>query len=379
MIYPKEFQSRVHKVTMQMANLGLNALVVFDDESILRGGNVRYLTNFFNPIPPRVSAVIISPGGVTLSVDPGLSNTAFRLSKQDSWVEDVIGSRNGVGEHDLAQEIATTLHKANIHNGKIGVDGLHLVTEPVAKSIRAALSDFELVEKTGIVDRLRMVKSPSEFEIIDEALRLADVGVTAFTKAVKAGAPLYLSVMEAESAAMAQGAQSLPMFMGAGTPFIWGTNHGRQVYKEGDMVAIEANARFQGYYGQVCRSFVIGKASAKQRQVLDATMEAYQKAASMLKPGVRASEIFVAVNKEIKKAGCEPVPMRQGHGMGLTIAESFNIYEGDETEMEAGFYVMIHPIVVFEEGHVILGNCFRVTETGSEDLGKAEFCYEVRQ
>ena len=63
--------------------------------------------------------------------------------------------------------------------------------------------------------------------------------------------------------------------------------------------------------------------------------------------------------------------------MGLTIAEGFNIFEGDDTEMEAEFYVMIHPIVVYEEGHVILGSCPRITETGSEELDKAEFRLKV--
>lgn len=377
MFSQEEFQSRMSKVTAEMSNLGLNALVILDNESIMDGGNIRYLTNFFNPVPPRVAAVIITPVGVTLSVNPGLRGTAFRLAHQNSWVKDVIGVRSGLWGHALAQDIRQTLDKAKLVGGKVGIDGLHLVTEPVAKSIRAALSDFELVEGTGIVERLRMVKSPAEFEMIREALRLTDVGVTAFMKAVQAGDPLYLSVNEGECAAKAQGAQSASVFMGAGTPFIWGTNHGSQVYKEGDMVSAEFNAQFEGYYGQVCRSFVIGKASAEQKRVYDTALRSYQEMASMLKPGIRASELFTLGNEVIKRAGCEPVPMRAGHGMGLTIAEGFDIYEGDDTEMQPGFYVMIHPEVAFKEGLIIVGNCLRVTETGSEELGKAEFRLEV--
>ena len=106
-------------------------------------------------------------------------------------------------------------------------------------------------------------------------------------------------------------------------------------------------------------------------------MEAYQKAVSVLKPGVRAAEVFASMNEVIKRAGCEPVPMRQGHGMGLTLAEGFNIFEGDDTEMQPGFYLMIHATALLEEGIVILGSCLRLTETGCEELGKAEFRLEV--
>jgi len=360
--------------------MGLSALVVIDNESHMVGGSIRYLTNFFSSLPPRIGALIVTPTGATLSVSPGFRGSTFRLASQTAQVKDVIGTRSGLWGHDLAQDIWKALDKAKVV-GRVGIDGLNVVTQPLATSIRAALSSFELIEQTGIVEKLRMFKSPAEWESIREAVRLADIGITALRKAVKADGLVDLSIAEQEYAAKVQGAEAASVFMGTGmgtgNPWIWGTYHGLQVYKEGDMVSAELNAKFQGYYGQVCRSFVIGKASAKQKHAYNAAMEAYQKEASMIRPGAIASEIHAAGNEVIKKAGLEPLLMRSGHGMGLTIAEGFDIYEGDNTEIQPESYVMIHPVAPLEEGVVILGNCFRVTETGCEELGKAEFHLEI--
>lgn len=382
MFSQEEFESRVSKVRAGMSEMGLSALVALDNESYMNGGNVRYLTNFLSTLSPQVGAVVITPERVTLCVNPGFRGSAFRLANEVSWVKDVIGTRSELWGHSMAQDIKSALNKAKVIHGKIGVDGLDLITKPMDKSVRAALTDFELVENTGIIDRLRMTKSPAECDVIREAARLADLGLEAFMKAVKAGGSVSASISEGEHTAKVHGAESAFMFMSPSDAlFIWGGNtcHGSRgkMYKEGDMVSCELNAAFQGYYGQVARSFVIGRASEKQKRVCDTCLEAYIKSSSVLKPGVTASEVCIAGKEIIKKAGYEPMLMRDGHGMGLTIAEGFNLLEDDNTEIKPGYYVMIHNVVPFDEGVIILGNGFLVTETGCEDLHKVEFNLEI--
>jgi Xaa-Pro aminopeptidase len=149
------------------------------------------------------------------------------------------------------------------------------------------------------------------------------------------------------------------------------------------MVCFEVSARFQGYWGQATRTCVIGKPSEKQRHIYETVMEAYQAMRSLLKPGIRASELFAVRNRVFTRAGYDtPVllhGMRAGHGMGLTMAEGFDIYESDDTEMQSGFYLEIHDMVgVPEEGQLAtLGNALLVTETGCEELNQAEYRLQV--
>lgn len=378
----KEYESRVNKVRTEMSNRGLSALVILDNESYMDGGNLRYLTNFLDTLTPKVGAVVVTSAGVTLCVNPGFRGCAFRAANQVSWVKDMIGTRSGLWGQSIAQDIKTALTKANVIKGKIGVDGFHLVTEPVAKSVRAVLSGYELVENTGIVDKVRMVKSPAEFEVICEASRLADIGLEAFIKAIKPGVSVATSISDGEHTAKAHGAESAFMIgTPSDSPFMWGVGalHSSlgEIYKEGDMVAIELNAGYQGYYGQVARSFVIGKASAKQKRIYDTAMAAYEKSVAMLKPGVKASEVFKVGIDILTGAGYERLQMRNGHGMGLTIAEGFNVIESDDTEIRPGFYVMIHINAPHDNGVILVGNALRVTEAGCEELNKVKFRLEL--
>ena len=380
----QEFQSRLNKVIAGMSDLGLDALVVIDDERRIGGGSVRYLTNYYGSISLAPAALVLTPPDVTLCLVPGFLGSSFKVAHQQSpWVKEVLGTRAGFWGADFAQDIRKALDKAKPMVRRVGFDGLDLMAETLAKKIRAAHRDVELFENTGIVERIRLVKSPSECEVIREAARLTDIGITAFMDSIKAGNPQYVSTAKAKEASKVQGAEEVIVFMGAGNPWIWGEHRGSQVYKDGDMVCFEVSAKFQGYWGQVARTCIIGNPSGKQRHIYETVMVAYREMKSMLKPGVRASELFGARNRVLIKAGYDTPGllhgMRAGHGMGLTIAEGFDIFEGDHTVIQPGFYLEIHDMVTIpEEGQVAIGgDALLMTETGYEELNQAEYRPQV--
>jgi len=376
-----EFQGRIKRVGDAMAELGLGAVVVLDIESPTGGGNVRYMTNFSNPLPQTPAAAVIVPPDVTLCVPPGFFDSAFRVAGQRGpWLKEVTGTRHGFWGADFGKDIKSALDKAGLApKAKVGIDGLGQMPENLAGGIRAALRDLELVEETGIVERARLVKSPAECEAIREASRLADIGITAFMDSLKAGDPQYLSANNAEHAARAQGAGDAFVYMAGGIPWFWGKYRGSQAFREGDMVCAEFNAIFEGYYGQLCRSCVIGKPSKKQRHILETAQAAYQEMAALVKPGVKASELFAAGDKVIVAAGFEAQPIRAGHGMGLTMAEGFDIFGTDHTALQPGFYLEIHVMVGDhkEAQCAVAGDALLVTESGYKALNKAEFRLEA--
>ena len=176
MFSEQEFRGRIKKVSAGMSDLRLDALVVIGDERPIGGGNVRYLTNYYNPLPLIPAAVVITPLDVTLCVSPGFFGSSFWVARQQSpWLNNVVGTRVGFWGVDLAKDIKDAMDKAELIGRRIGLDGLGLMPETLAKSIRASLRDAELVENTCIVERARLVKSPFEFEAIREAARLTDI------------------------------------------------------------------------------------------------------------------------------------------------------------------------------------------------------------
>ena len=382
MISKKEFQARLDKVVAEVTKRKLKALIIIDSEHRSGGGNVRYLSNFFSPQNLGVNTMVISPEGTTLIVNPGFKGMSVVVAKKVSWIEDIVGTRRRFwGYHDVAQDIKDVLNKYKITRGRIGADGIALATEPVSNSIRAALSSFQLVENTGIVEKVRMVKSPAELKLAREASRLADVGMTALLKGVKPGKSLNVSVSEGIHAATIEGLESGFPYWSSGKPINWRkTERGSVVYKKGNIFASEFNSCFEGYFGQVCRSIVLGKASAKQEYAYEVALEAYRTALSMIKPGVTGVEIAAAANKVVARDGNKPADMKLGHGMGLSMGEGFEFYESNEpdhlVEMVPGFYGALHVNGPIDE-KLVLGNAFVVTKTGCEEVNKIEFRFEV--
>jgi Xaa-Pro aminopeptidase len=383
MIPQKEFENRINQARARMAEMGLKALILLDSESHLNGGNVRYLTNFVGPISPELVAAVVTADRAAVCTQPGLKGSAIKIAKQSPLVNDVFGTRSGLWGFSAEKDIKNALDAAKITHCKIGLDGISFANESMAKAIRTTLSGFELVENTRIVEEMRMVKSAAEIKSIREAARLADIGWKAFQKSIKPGGSVASAISEGEHAAKVAGAEESFMFMSPSEkPFVWGNNSGqgarRVVFKEGDMVSGELNARYDGYCAQVARAFVIGKASAEQKRYWEAGLEALKRSVAMLKPGATAAEIYLPGDVAIKEAGFKPVAHRNGHGMGLTIAEGMNVIDTDHTPMKPGYYLAVHiNAPLHEDAVILLGGGFMVTETGYDDLHKVEFTLQI--
>jgi Xaa-Pro aminopeptidase len=378
MFSEEHLRNRVNKVITSMSEAKLDALVILDDDHWAGGGNVRYLTNCYPLFTRQPMAMVITPQDTTLCVIPGLANSGVVAAKQQCRWVNVVGSRLGLWGACFGKDIKNALDKAKIRGGKVGIDGLGVMSESLSKSIREELKDIHLNEQTGIIERIRMIKDPSEVKAIREAVRLADIGITTFMNSIESGEPQYIAVSKSENASKIAGAEAVLVFMGVGAPWIWGQYPGSRYYKDGDMISVEYNARFQGYWGQVNRTCVIGKLSDKQKHIYQLAFDSYKAIESAVRPGVTCSELYKIGAEVIAKDGFRKPP-RQGHGMGLTIAEGYEIDENDHTALNRGYYTMVHTMVTIPEEGVCasIGNPLLVTDKSHEALSKAEYRMQI--
>jgi Xaa-Pro aminopeptidase len=184
-----------------------------------------------------------------------------------------------------------------------------------------------------------------------------------------------VAVAAGEQAAKTAGAEDVSVYLGTGTPWIWGKYRGQATFEDGGMVAVEFNTRFEGYYGQVARSGAIGTVTVRQRHVFEASVNAYHAMRDRLRPGTTAADIFEAGDVIVREAGFSSQQLRAGHGMGLTYGEGFDIYRGDRTEMQPGYVVMLHAMAPApEEGLVgFSGDTLLVTVDGCETINRAPY------
>jgi Xaa-Pro dipeptidase len=94
-----------------------------------------------------------------------------------------------------------------------------------------------------------------------------------------------------------------------------------QVIREGSIVMIDDGCTVEGYQSDITRTFVLGKASDKMKQVFDIVHQAQAAALATARPGVECGAVDEAARKVITDAGFGPAykyfTHRLGHGMGM--------------------------------------------------------------
>ena len=367
----REFLGRTAKVRELMVQKGLAALIIFDNDRMAGGGSVRYLSNFFSTDPFSPAAVVLLPGEEpTLCIAPGFQGCQFTWARERSFIRKVKGTSSGGWNVDWVKDITEALFEANLSGGKVGIDGINLMPLRMLERLKGELSGSGVEDVTGLVERVRLIKSRAETGLLRRAAELSRAGFAAFVRAAKPGVLQARAIAQAELAVRKSGAEEAMMFMGTGVPWIWGSRRGDLTFESGAMVAAEFNARYQGYLGQICRTFFLGKPTRKQRAVHDAVVTAYDRMTASVRPGVTAAELFEIGMAVLSRAGFEYSGVRFGHGLGLNLAEGFSIEPGDRTPIGAGTCLVVHPNVALPPSGLsaIHGDTLLVGEDGVEVL-----------
>ena len=85
------------------------------------------------------------------------------------------------------------------------------------------------------------------------------------------------------------------------------------IFKDGDIVKIDVGVMVNGAIGDSAYTVVVG---GGHDNLLKASREALSKAISIIKPGIRISEIGRVIEATIKSYGFQPIKNLSGHGLG---------------------------------------------------------------
>lgn len=94
-----------------------------------------------------------------------------------------------------------------------------------------------------------------------------------------------------------------------------------RVLNEGDLVNIDVSAELNGFYGDNGGSFVLGEDINKKQALVDASIEALHNAISIIKGGVKISEVGRIIERTAKNKGYKVVKNLGGHGVGRGLHE----------------------------------------------------------
>jgi len=232
-------------------------------------------------------------------------------------------------------------------------------------------------ETTALLDRLLMHKLPAEIAALRRAAQMADDAYAVFRDAVKPGRRQYEVVADIEAYLRRRGCPDNFMIIGSGGKDVFGmTPPSERRIAPGDLVTTELTPAVAGYFAQICRTLVVGKATDPQRRAFDVFREALAAGIAAVRPGATASDVARAENDVFRKHGLGEYTTSKwtrvrGHGLGLFCDSKPHLLEDVDTPLAPGMALIVHPNTYHPEvGYVVLGDAVVVTETGVEVLCK---------
>ena len=362
-----EREQRLERARALLAEHKIDALVIATGTSLnyftgLRWGQSERFFAWVLPVKgsPFVVCPVFEEGRVRERMEAKPATLpAASTTKVYTWNED---------ENPYAL-LAKALKDTGITTGKIGVE--ERTQFAFSDGIAHASPSLTAVSGTPITFGCRAVKSQAELDL----MRLANnVTLQVYEAVYKSAQPGMTNRQFSELVSAAYLRCGFPGDASCQVAEYSALPHGSlqpQVIRENEIILIDDGCTVEGYQSDMSRTFVLGKATDKQRQVFDIVHKAQAAALSAARPGIPCHAIDDAARKVITDAGYGPdykhFTHRLGHGIGMDGHEWPYLVRGNTTPLAAGMTFSDEPgIYITGEFGVRLEDDWVVTPNGGE-------------
>lgn len=351
-----ELQRRWRMVRERMREQGIDALVMQNSSDWI-GGYVRWFSNqpatngypitIVFPLDEGMSLIEQGPfGGVRVASDSEAkeSGIARRLTTPS------YASVHYSGSYD-AEIAVTELKRLNVR--RVGFVAPSAMYHSFGRHLQEALKAQEVVDATDLVDGIKAIKSEEERDFIrlvaamqDEVLArvrefirpgLKDFEIAAYAQYVGQQLGSEQGIFLCSSAAPGQAASFRPRAM-----------QGRTLAKGDVYSLLVENNGAGGFYAEVSRMFVMGRASQEIRDAHAQVLEAQRYALTLLKPGAACTDIFAQHNDWLRTRGLAPERRISIHGMGYDMVERPLIRNDETMRIQQHMAIVVHPGILNE-------------------------------
>ncbi|APX72186.1 Xaa-Pro dipeptidase [Companilactobacillus allii] len=230
-----------------------------------------------------------------------------------------------------------------------------------------------LFQAGQIIDAMRVVKSPEEIAY----LRIScEIACRAFNRIVK---DIRVGVTEKELAAklslymVEEGADTQPygniLISGKTTSLLHGIPSSKAV-EYGDFVLMDYGCQYHGYMSDMTRTVVVGKPTAKQKEVYEYAKRSLEASEAVIKAGISTKIVYPASLEPLK--GTEYTKLtydKIGHSIGLFVHEYPYLAETFDDIIETGTVLTVEPgIYIPNWGGVRIEDQILVTDDGYENM-----------
>lgn len=265
--------------------------------------------------------------------------------------------------------VAQGLKERGIATGKLGIE--ETIKFVFSDGIAKASPQTTLASATPVTAGCRMIKGPHEIAL----MRLASQVTLSVYEAVYHS--LHDGMTQGDVSALVDKAYERTGFPGDAsvmvdeyTAFPHGSNTPQHL-REGSIIMLDDGCVVDGYQSDITRTFTLGKATDKMKQVFDIVHRAQSAALAAARPGAECGSVDAAARKIITDAGYGPdykyFTHRLGHGLGMDEHEWPYLVRGNPTKLQTNITTSNEPgIYIRGEFGIRLEDDMHITENGAE-------------
>lgn len=344
---------RLEKLRAQMKQQGLEALF------ITRAPNRQYITGFTG----SAGVVLVTATQAILVVD-----TRYTIQAKEQAPDwEVIQFQR---HNELIPTLNEACQRAGITQLAFEAEGL---TFAEYQYFQRGCQGIEWIPTHRVVESLRVIKDDQELTTLRQAALIADQAFEKILAEVRPGLTERQIAARLEFFLRDLGASSSSFEMIVASGVRSALPHGvasDKVLEKGDLVTFDFGALYQGYVSDVTRTIVLGKPSAKQKEIYEIVLEAQLKGIAAVRPAIPAKEVDLAARNHIEHKGYGPYfGHSTGHGIGLEVHEAPSVTTRSEEMLTPGMVITVEPGIYLPGfGGVRIEDDLLVTDSGAEVL-----------
>lgn len=381
---PRMRRERVENAQREIREANIDGLLVWKDE------NVRYLTSLRAQL---IAGKTMSLNGALLQAtgEPILLCSGGELDKARmgmSWIGEShaipIMEQAELVDGFVSDILKPILANRKLDSGRLGVDAANI---SFIDALRRHLPDLELVDGDVVMQKARLIKSDVEIQILHESCAIGDAVTQRALDSTKAGRRELEIAGDAMQTLFHLGGEMAHVV----TPFVATGEHMSpphrlatdKLARNSDLCFIDIGAMWNGYFADIGRTTIIGKASKQQKTIYTAVYEGLMAGIATMKPGFTNIDTAEAIINKVGDYGLAEhmFSLFIGHGIGVGANEPPYIGEtlpgATGVEYKPGMVFAVEPLVWVPEvrggGGVRIEDMVLITDGEADILSRVEY------
>ncbi len=322
----KQFQA---KLQHEMAKQGIDGLILTDYGAIYYSTGYASRFQMLCPVPGFTIGVVPNQGACALVLSefemqtPEVQCKDIKIETITSGIfidemESMLKSKPARPDAQAGFKKALEIILDSNPHAVIGVQREYL-TVGVWEFLSKNCGNAKLVDCGPLLDKVRAIKTKWEIDVMREGAVMSETAITQTMQEFHVGMTQaeYLNLFTRkcfEQSVYVMDAINMNAFGNHFSPVAIPCDIPA---KEGDIIRFDGGATYLGYLTDFARTYCVGKASQRKKDIYAAISAGYEKAMSMIAPGERMADVFIAAQETVRKSGV-PNYLRGfvGHSIG---------------------------------------------------------------